>query len=162
MPDPTTLQQLAPWLRFRVASLRSAAATRTRREQVEVVSPAIDGDVDERATGGVVRAAWPCPSGGPDGREPLGTPAVLDRGLRVDLLCALMPAVPEPCAVVVSRAEHHDTCSEEDLAWTGAAHAAAGITAADLVAVVMVSRWGWLDLLSGQRRDWKRLRIRPT
>lgn len=142
MGESTGVGRLAPWLRRRVALLRSTTMRRSFPVGVEVVSvPVATDDV-------VAEAGWQ--------HE---TPT-LDRGLRVDLLCRLMSGLSGPVAVVVVRPGHHAARTDSDLAWTGPAETAAGVCGLDLAAVVMVSRWGWLDLLGEQRRDWKRLRIR--
>lgn len=147
MGDPTTLERLLPWLRLRVARLRSTTTSRSFPTCVEVVALGRNDDIDGDLSALVHARLDPAP-------------AAPDRGLRVDLLCRLLFAAPGPCVVVVTRPDYHDVCTEDDLAWSGSAVAAAGVSAVDLAGVVMLSRWGWLDLLSGRRRDWKRLRIR--
>jgi len=142
MATPTDLDPWVPWLRHRVAALRASTVRRTFPGSVEVVGPPEAAGSDLSPT----RCAG-------DGR-------LLDRGLRVDVLCRLMPCTPGEVAVVVVRPGHHETPTETDRAWVGAAFAAAGVRGQQLIGVVLVSRWGWLDLLSGQRRSWKRLRIR--
>lgn len=147
MSEPTDLDRLAPWLRRRVAELRSSTLRRSFVLSVEVVpvpDPGAPTGPDNRRT-----------------RRDDGRP--LDRGLRVDLLCRLMAGVEStgtPVVVVVVRPGHHAAHTDEDAAWTGSARAAADICRLPLAGVVTVSRWGWLDLVSGRRRDWKRLRIR--
>lgn len=146
MSEPTDLDRLAPWLRRRVAELRSSTLRRSFPISVEVVPvPGDDSDApdapDDRRTHR--------PDGGP-----------LDRGLQVDLLCRLMAGADVPVAVIVVRPGHHAAHTDTDGTWAAAARAAADVCGLPLAGAVVVSRWGWLDLLSERRRDWRRLRIR--
>lgn len=145
MPEPTSLELLTPWLRRRVARLRSTTMSRSFPTSLEVVSPLHPAGADD-----VAHAGGECPFAG------------LDRALQVDLLCRLMAAVPSPAAVVVTRPGHHAARTVDDMGWLGPADTAGGVCGVELAAVVVLSRWGWLDLVSGRRRDWKRLRIRSS
>ena len=141
MSEPTDLDRLAPWLRRRVAELRASTMCRSFPLSVEVIP--VPGDLDDRRRHR------------DDGRQH-------DRGFQVDLLCRLMAGADGAVAVVVVRPGHHAARTDTDGTWNAAARAAADVCGAPLAAVVIVSRWGWLDLLSGRRRDWKRLRIRSS
>jgi hypothetical protein len=85
-----------------------------------------------------------------------------DPGLRLDLTCALLdlwreqhdgsafawtvrPGVPTP----------HDA----DLAWYAAAVRAFGAVGAPLPGFRAVTKTGWLDVVTGESRVWKRLRL---
>jgi hypothetical protein len=84
---------------------------------------------------------------------------VIDRGLRVDVVCALLdeldgsqaaawvarPGVPEP--------------QDADLQWLAAASFGFAAHGARLTGFYAVTRSGWLDLRTGEARVWKRLRL---
>ena len=92
---------------------------------------------------------------------PWPTPPGYDAGLRFDLVAALVegwslaeedafgwltrPGVPEP----------HDV----DLQWLAAATRAFGAHGVGLLGFRALTRTGWLDVRSGERRVWKRLRL---
>jgi hypothetical protein len=84
---------------------------------------------------------------------------VLDTGLRTDLVGGLLESTgPEhrtAWLVRPGRPELHD----DDLAWLAAARAAFAIHERPLDAFYAVTRYGWLDPVSGECRAWKRLRI---
>jgi hypothetical protein len=145
--DATLASALHPWLRLRVAALRGSTLRRVFPASVEVVDvPPLPGCVDPRA--GV--SSWQH-----DGD-------VLDRGLRVDLIARLAAGRATRIAVVVVRPGHHLEGTAEDAQWCGAAQQAAGHLDKQLAAVVLLSRWGWLDRLSGEHREWRRLRVRKS
>ena len=84
----------------------------------------------------------------------------LDEALRVEVLSGLLAtAAWHPSyAVWLTRAgvpEPHD----EDLAWLAAARLAFAAHGHGLDGFYAVTRTGWLDLLSGARQTWKRLRL---
>jgi hypothetical protein len=84
---------------------------------------------------------------------------VVDRGLRVEVVCALLdelegdeaaawlvrPGVPEP----------HDA----DLEWLAAAAFGFAVRDARLTGFYAITRSGWLDVRTGESRVWKRLRL---
>ncbi len=84
---------------------------------------------------------------------------VVDPGLRVDVLSDLVedtpacwdrawllrPGVPEP----------HD----EDAAWFAAARTAFAIHGRALAGFHVLTRTGWRDVVTGETRTWKRLRL---
>lgn len=131
-PDPGLDLAARRWLRLRVGQLRAATQSRTFPTAVEVV-------------------------GGP-GWTDLGAPSA-DHGLRVDLLCRLLAGHGGAATVAVIRPGPHER-RDEDMAWARAALVAADVVGVSLTTVVIVSRWGWLDLASGEQRTWKRLRVR--
>ncbi len=85
--------------------------------------------------------------------------AVVDSGLRVDVLSSMLehsdpgwetawllrPGVPAP----------HD----EDLAWFSAARTAFAIHDRRLGGFYVLTRYGWRDVVTGESRTWKRLRL---
>ena len=87
--------------------------------------------------------------------------AEYDAGLKFDLVAALVgswsragkdafgwltrPGVPDP----------HDA----DLQWLAAATRAFGAQGVGLRGFLAITRTGWLDVRSGERRVWKRLRL---
>ena len=104
----------------------------------------------------------------------LGTPAgprvslelpAADAGLRLDLLAALLDLWKEdhggPASVWVVRPgvpELHD----DDLAWYAATVRAFGALGEAPEEFRAVTRGGWLDVVSGESRVWKRLRLPRT
>jgi hypothetical protein len=142
--DATLAPALHPWLRLRVAALRGSTLRRVFPASVEVIDvPPLPGGLP-----GPGVSSWQH-----DGD-------VLDRGLRVDLIGRLAAGRTPRIAVVVVRPGHHLDVTAEDAQWCGAARQAAGHLDRQLAAVVLLSRWGWLDQLSGEHREWRRLRIR--
>lgn len=90
---------------------------------------------------------------------PLSYAGDVDAAIRVDVLCALLEhAEPGPAAVWLTRPgepEPHDS----DLGWVGAAHHAFGLQERRLDGCYVVTRYGWLDPVTGASRRWKRLRV---
>ncbi len=134
--------QLASWLRARVAALRTATRRRKFPAAVELVSPAACPGADPLAT-------WRY------GAEPT------DHGLRVDVLTRLLTDCrcrdAGPVSLVHVRPGPHEP-ADLDLGWAAAATVAGTIAGVEVVTAVAVSRWGWYDLRTGQRRSWVRLR----
>jgi hypothetical protein len=87
--------------------------------------------------------------------------AVLDAGTRTDLLVRLLeeePPHPREACVWVSRPGEPDL-EDGDLAWYAAAARAFATVGCSLDGCWAVTRTGWLDVLTGERRTWKRLRL---
>lgn len=80
-----------------------------------------------------------------------------DVQLRVELVAALLESSDAPYAWVTRPGPAE--VIEDDGAWLAAAVAAFGIAGRDLNAFYALSRTGWVDIRSGERRVWKRLRL---
>ena len=94
---------------------------------------------------------------------PWPEPAWHDSGLRADMVQALLSRTP---AEVVTAScwlirpgvpELHDA----DLDWYAAAVRGFGAHDVALAGFRAVTRTGWLDVVTGERRTWKRLRLGP-
>jgi hypothetical protein len=135
---------LRRWLRARVMTLRAATRRRLFPGAVELVA---DGASAHEGPA----AAW-C-----YGDEPC------DHALRVDVLVRLLTDCGCRGLAAVNlvhvRPGPHEA-SDLDLGWAAAADAAAAISGVEVRTVLVVSRWGWLDLRTGDRRSWVRLRPR--
>jgi hypothetical protein len=89
-------------------------------------------------------------------------PALPDAGLRADVALALLlhsPATGRPPLLWLTRPGElspHD----DDLRWLGPARWAASSLGLP-TGLVVVTRRGWFDPVSGVRREWRRLRRRP-
>jgi hypothetical protein len=85
-------------------------------------------------------------------------PAV-DAALRIDVLSSLVEqAPPGPVSAWLVRpgeAHPHDL----DVEWLSAATVAFGIHARELAGFYAITRSGWLDVRTGERHTWKRLRL---
>ena len=85
-------------------------------------------------------------------------PAV-DHGMRVDVVSELLESTaPEQATAWVVRPgapEQHDG----DLEWHAAARAAFAMHDRPLEAFYAITRYGWLDVRTGESRTWKRLRL---
>ncbi len=132
------------WLRARVIALREATRRRVFPAGIELVAPA--AGAEEPAL-----AAWAY-------AEDAG-----DHGLRVDVLVRLLTdcacrGVPALTLVHVRPGPHEP--GDLDLAWLSAARVAGPITGVEVPTVVVVSRWGWLDLTTDAQRSWVRARRR--
>ena len=88
-------------------------------------------------------------------------PPVTDAGLRADVVVTMLRQsvvlTPRPCLWLTRPGElsPHD----DDLRWLGAARWAAAALGLP-VGLVVVTRRGWFDPVSGVRREWRRLRRR--
>ena len=85
-------------------------------------------------------------------------PTGLDPGLRFDLVAALLTQGASPAYLWLTRPgvpELHD----EDLDWHAAAVRAFDAHGVALAGVHAVTRTGWLDVVTGGSRSWKRLRL---
>jgi hypothetical protein len=147
MPTALTTRQpfpLAGWLRARVLALRASTRRRLFPAAVEVVAA-------DAAAGAAPLAAW-C-----YGAERC------DHALRVDVLVRMLTdcrcrGVSRAVLVHVRPGTHEP--GDDDLGWAAAGVAAGAISGVRLVAVLVVSRWGWHDLHSGDERSWVRPRRR--
>lgn len=85
-------------------------------------------------------------------------PAV-DAALRVDVLSSLLdagdPAWETAWLMRPGMPEPHDA----DLAWFSAARRAFAIHDRTLAAFYAITRYGWRDVVTGESRTWKRLRL---
>jgi len=82
----------------------------------------------------------------------------VDAGLRSDLVGVLLTRAQEPAYLWLTRPgvpERHDV----DLDWHAAALRAFGAYGAALRGCLAVTRSGWLDVVSGEAKSWKRLRL---
>jgi len=87
---------------------------------------------------------------------------VLDMALRVDVLSRLLEDSPEDWrAAWLVRAGTVDL-HDDDLRWFAAARTAYAIHDRALDGFWVVTRSGWRDVVSDDRRVWKRLRLGPT
>jgi hypothetical protein len=88
-------------------------------------------------------------------------PPLADAGLRADVLVAMLRRAtvltPRPCLWLTRPGElsPHD----DDLRWLGASRWASAALGAP-VGLVVVTRRGWFDPVSGVCREWRRLRRR--
>lgn len=86
---------------------------------------------------------------------------VLDAGTRTEVVTWLLEELTEACAPVqvwTTRAGE-PTVQDDDLAWLSASLRAVGALGLTLDGFWAVTRTGWLDVRSGERRTWKRLRL---
>ena len=104
------------------------------------------------------------PDGGRESVElPWPEPDWYDAGLRLDVVAGLLgrvdPAVEAAHGWITRPGvpELHDA----DLAWCAAARHGWDVHGIVLVGFRAVTRTGWVDVLSGERRSWKRLRLGP-
>jgi len=128
------------WLRREVGVLRRRE---TRRNfDMQVVVGLIRGEETER-TGFVVRA------------QDL---MLLDHGLRVDVLTALLEETPGSWDTSWLVRPGVPAAHDADLAWLTAARDAFAAHGRALRGFFAITRYGWLDLGDGTSRFWKRLR----
>ena len=147
-PDPAPPHDLVAAWRTEVGRFRVAERRRVHPLGVHVGVPG-----GPRSS---VEVPWP--------------PTGVDAGLRFDLVAALLtraapPASPEspaspapPASLWLTRPgvpELHD----EDLDWHAAAVRAFDAHGVALAGVHAVTRTGWLDVVTGASRSWKRLRL---
>lgn len=85
-------------------------------------------------------------------------PAV-DAALRIDVVSSLvMQTPPGTVSAWVTRAGEPDP-HDLDLEWLSATTVAFGIHGRWLSGFYAITRGGWLDVRTGERRTWKRLRL---
>lgn len=83
----------------------------------------------------------------------------LDGAMRTDVVSALLERTDDTLATVwLTRAGQPDAY-ELDLAWLAAARTAFGMHGRPLLGCFVVTRYGWRDVLTGDSRAWKRLRL---
>jgi hypothetical protein len=85
-----------------------------------------------------------------------------DAGLRADIVSGLLDLQPAgvPAASSAWLTRPGDPEPQDcDLAWLAASHTAFAMHGRRLSGFYVVTRTGWLDLRSGERRVWKRLRL---
>ena len=86
-----------------------------------------------------------------------------DAGLRLDLVAALLGRT-DPTATAahgwVTR-PGAPALHDADLAWHAAAVHAWGVHGLLLSGFHALTRTGWVDVVTGERREWKRLRLGP-
>lgn len=85
-------------------------------------------------------------------------PAV-DDGLRIDVVSSLVARTSAGCTTAWLTRPGVPHTHELDLQWLSAARVAFGMHDRDLDGFFAVTRTGWLDVCSGERREWKRLRL---
>ena len=87
----------------------------------------------------------------------------MDAGLRTDVALALLrragPATPRPYVWLTRPGEL--SVHDEDLLWLGPV-AWAATALGQHTSLVVVTRRGWFDPVSGVRREWRRLRRRSV
>lgn len=83
----------------------------------------------------------------------------MDIGLRIDVVSSLVGQTsPESvCAWVTRRGTPYP--HDVDLEWLSATIVAFGIHGRELAGFYAITRSGWLDVRTGDRRTWKRLRL---
>lgn len=134
MPDPAGLAGL---LRTEVGRFRQAE--RRRRFDPGIHVGAVAG---ERATVVV----------------PARQREYLDRQVRVDLVSALLEEADHAAFAWVSR-PGVAVLEDDDTSWGVAAQVAFGAAGRQLEGFFVITREGWLDVRTGDRRVWKRLRL---
>jgi hypothetical protein len=142
---------LAGWLRGRVLRLRQGSTRRNFASCLELVRLE-PGALDESPL--VFRA---------------DTARADDHALRVELLTRmLVDCEPWPAEgraeiggdrhALVHVRPGPPQLADSDIAWAAAARCQAGMTTLHLERVLVVTRWGWVDVASGEHRTWVRLR----
>jgi hypothetical protein len=88
---------------------------------------------------------------------------LLDAGLRAEVVCRLLgwfvPEEPERSPTVWLTRPGATSVHDEDLAWLAAARTGFGCHGRRLDGFYALTRTGWLDVLSGESRIWRRLRL---
>ncbi len=103
--------------------------------------------------------------GTPDGaRSSVEIPAkelgYLDRQTRTELFSALVEIAPAGTdSAWLTRPGGADAMAA-DVAWMVAAAAAFGSAGAELTGFFAITRWGWVEVRTGESRVWRRLRLR--
>lgn len=84
---------------------------------------------------------------------------VVDTALRTDVLCSLVEQAPPDWHTVWLARSGDPELHDQDLCWLAAARTAFGIHARPLEGFYVITRTGWRDVLSGETRVWRRLRL---
>ena len=84
---------------------------------------------------------------------------VVDAALRTDVVSALLDGAPGDWRTAWLARTGVPDLHDLDLAWLAAARTAFGMHGRPLEAFYAVTRTGWLDVLTGESRVWKRLRL---
>lgn len=84
---------------------------------------------------------------------------VADDALRIDVLSALVQRATVPCGYAWLTRPGVPDLHDLDLRWLAAAAVAFGCVGDRLEGFFAVTRTGWLDVRTGERRVWKRLRL---
>jgi hypothetical protein len=85
-------------------------------------------------------------------------PAV-DAALRIDVLSSLVAQSPADALTAWVTRPGEPAPHDLDLAWMAAASVAFGINGREADGFYAITRTGWLDVRTGERRTWKRLRL---
>jgi hypothetical protein len=83
----------------------------------------------------------------------------VDHQVRVELISAMLESAPEDADSIWVTRPGPAVLEEGDIAWLAAALAAFGAEGRALMGCYVITREGWVDMRSGERRVWKRLRI---
>jgi hypothetical protein len=84
---------------------------------------------------------------------------VVDAALRTDVVAALLDDVPGDVDTVWLIRPGEPDPHDLDLEWLAASRLAFGMHDKVLAGFFAITRSGWLDVLTGHRRTWRRLRL---
>lgn len=84
----------------------------------------------------------------------------VDREVRVELFSALLEVAPGDAAYAWTSRPGPPDLLPDDVAWMVGAEAAFGAAWRELEGCYTITRYGWVDVRTGERRVWKRLRLR--
>jgi len=84
----------------------------------------------------------------------------VDRQVRVDLFSALLEEAAADATHAWTARPGPAELLPEDIAWMVGAEAAFGAAGRTLEGCYAITRYGWVDVRTGERRVWKRLRLR--
>lgn len=90
---------------------------------------------------------------------PLRDVPAIDAGVRTDVVCTLLERTDHALRTLWLVRPGDPEPQDADLSWAGAARSAFALHERPLEGCYVITRYGWLDLDSGRRRTWKRLRI---
>ncbi|NUS51074.1 MAG: hypothetical protein HOQ22_08575 [Nocardioidaceae bacterium] len=88
-------------------------------------------------------------------------PAV-DAALRTDVVAALLEDAPDHWTTAWLARPGLPDLHDDDLRWFAAARTGFGMHDRSLAGFYAVTRYGWLDVRTGERRTWRRLRLRES
>lgn len=83
----------------------------------------------------------------------------VDTALRIDVVSSLLEQVDQADPSVWLSRPGDQVVHDQDLQWLAASTISFGIHGRDLVSLYAITRSGWLDVRTGERRVWKRLRL---